>query len=65
MYKGASSFGQRLRDSGRSATNQRKKTRSGKPPSKLASKLDGVAEESKLRQWAVYVRQCRAQNLEP
>lgn len=65
MYKGASSFRQRLRDSGRSLTNQRKKTLSGKPRTKLARKLDRSVEEAKLTQWLVYIRQCKECTITP
>jgi hypothetical protein len=60
MYKGSSRFGQRLRESARSSTNQRKSLKLGKRrKSKVAAELENIAEEAKLRNWASYVRQCK------
>ena len=66
MYKGASRSGQRLRDSGRSATNQRKRGGKGKrSKSKAHIKLDAMNQRIKVQQWVSYLAACRKSGTTP
>jgi hypothetical protein len=66
MYKRASRSGQRLRESGRSATNQRKRTGSGaKWKSKAHKELDATSKRIQTQQWVNYILACQEQGTTP
>lgn len=65
MYKKFGQNIQRMRDQGRRPPIGTKSRHNGRRKSAKVERIDAQAQTTQLRNWATYVRDCRASNKEP